>query len=234
MDKILPDGKCRPQGKIDTRSRRSAETAGQTAPSGALDAFFRSSNTARHHGCRHGALQPLFVKLSPLFSLMECFMDAGRMKRPERGRIANAPPQRSPQGAELGPARHGRPDGFLPAATFTVRIVYARFTGYFRSLTAVMLHVVIPFAPETERPLTLPRRLKPFFRRPGQPKPFVTRRTDRVLRCRKDPNIPSRGHPIAPHLIGAGVSFVLFLIGGLRHDYGSRFKKQRRLYGAQR
>lgn len=43
------------------------------------------------------------------------------------------------------------PGGFLPAATFTVRIVYARFTGYFRSLTAVMLHVVIPFAPETER-----------------------------------------------------------------------------------
>ena len=116
------------------------------------------------------------------------------------------------------------PDGFLPAATFTVRIVYARFTGCFESLAAVMLHVVIPFAPA----------FKAFFPPPGQPKPFVTRRTDRVLRCRKDPDIPSRCHPIAPHLIGAGVSFVLFLIGGLRHDYGSRFKKQRRLYGAQR
>ncbi len=239
MDKILPDGKCRPQGKIDTRSRRLAETAGQTAPSGALDAFFRSSNTARHHGCRHGALQPLFVQLSPLFPLMECFMDAGGMKRPERGRIANAPPQRSPQGVELGSARHGRRHGDDAGLISPGGHVYGSHClcplhRLFRKSGRGDASRCYSLCAGDRAPTDVAPAFKAFFRRPGRPKPFVTRRTDRVLRCRKDPDIPTRRHPIAPHLIGAGVSFVLFLIGGLRHDYGSRFKKQRRLYGAQR
>ncbi|MST54836.1 sodium:proton antiporter [Pyramidobacter sp. SM-530-WT-4B] len=104
--------------------------------------------------------------------------------------------------------------GLLPAVTFVVCIIYAYFTSCFWSMAAVMLPIVIPLAQGIGVNVYLVLGAVFSAAAFGSQSCLFS---DALIMCSAATNISTADHGVTtlPYaLLGAGVSFVLFLIGG--------------------
>ena len=104
--------------------------------------------------------------------------------------------------------------GLLPAVTFVVCIIYAYFTSCFWSMAAVMLPIVIPLAQGIGVNVYLVLGAVFSAAAFGSQSCLFS---DALIMCSAATNISAADHGVTtlPYaLLGAGVSFVLFLVGG--------------------
>ncbi|MGI6076343.1 MAG: Na+/H+ antiporter NhaC family protein [Pyramidobacter sp.] len=104
--------------------------------------------------------------------------------------------------------------GFLPAVTFIVCIIYAYFTSCFWSMAAVMLPIVIPLAQGMNVNVFLVLGAVFSAAAFGSQSCLFS---DALIMCSAATDISTTDHGVTtlPYaLIGAGISLVLYLIGG--------------------